>query len=107
MFNRVRHKLWTWTTSLSTTLATVNTVPEEGHSGWKGDGTKAVASAKGDNGGGGGQHEHVELDEVKLINRPATAVSIEGGPPVQNNTGRGPGDVEVTREVRVNSTSMV
>lgn len=107
VFSRVRHKLWTWTTSLSTTLATVNTSPEEGPGGWKGGATTTVASAKGEGGGGGGQHEHVELDEVKLINRPATALSIEGGRPGHTNTGRGPGDVEVTREVRVDSTIMV
>lgn len=107
-FGGIRHKLWTWTSTLSNTLATVNTTsgPEAG-SGWKGGDTTMVTSAKGYGSGGNGQHEHVELDEVKLINRPATAVSVEGGRQVQPNSGRSNGDVEVTREFRVDSASMV
>jgi len=58
-------------------------------------------------GGGGGEYEHVELDEVRLVNRPATAVSIEGSRMMQQSPGRSTGDVEVTRDVGMNSTTMV
>lgn len=107
VFGGVRKKMRTWTTSLSTTLAEVNTSSEPTTSRWKdGDGTTTVTSVKED-GGGGGQRDHFELDEVNLINPPATAVSVEGGRTWQNNAARGPGEVEVMREVRVDSASIV
>lgn len=64
-------------------------------------------SGKRSRGGGGGEYEHVELDELWLINRPANVVSVKSGHPVHQNPGRSPGDVEVTREVKVDSASIV
>lgn len=58
-------------------------------------------------GGSGGEYEHVELDEVCLISRPANVVNVESGQPVHQTPGRSPGDVEATREVRVDSPSIV
>lgn len=61
----------------------------------------------GKRGGGGVEFEHVELDEVRLINGPANVVSVESGHPVPQIPGKSPGDVEVTREFRVDSGSIV
>lgn len=49
----------------------------------------------------------VELDEVSLIDRPANVASVESGHPVQQTPGRSPEEVEVTRKVRVDSSSIV
>ncbi|KAG6363355.1 hypothetical protein INS49_008452 [Diaporthe citri] len=57
--------------------------------------------------GGGGEYEHVELDEVGLINRPANVVSVESSQPGHQTPGSSHGDVEVTRGVRVDSASIV
>lgn len=58
-------------------------------------------------GGSGGEYEHIELDEVGLISRPANVVSVESGQQVHQTPGRSPGDLEITKEVKVDSTSMV
>lgn len=58
-------------------------------------------------GGGAGEYEHVELDEVGLINRPANVVSVESSQKVHQTPGRSPGDLEATKEVRVDLTSIV
>lgn len=87
VFNGVRHRLWSCTTSLRATLATVNTsnVVEPGvcHGSSK---TTATSSKDGGGGGGGGQHEHVERVEVELevIDRPTTALIVDKGRLVYN-----------------------
>lgn len=58
-------------------------------------------------GGGGGEYEHVELDEVGLINRPANVVSVESSQQVHQTPGRSPGNLEATKQVRVDSSSIV
>lgn len=65
------------------------------------------SSGKKTGSGGGGEYEHVELDEVGLINRPANVGSVESGQPVHQTPERSPGDFEVTREVKVDSASIV
>lgn len=62
------------------------------------------ASGKRGGGGSGGEYQHVELDEIGLISRPANVVSVERG---DQTRGRSPGDVEVAREFKVDSTSIV
>lgn len=64
-------------------------------------------SGKRGGGGGGGEYEHVELDEIGLISRPANVVSVESGQPVHRTRGRSPGDVEVAKEFKLDSTSIV
>lgn len=67
-----------------------------------------TSGKRGGGGGSGGEYEHVELDEVGLISRPANVVSVESSQQVhQTPGGRSPGDLEVTKEVRVDSTSIV
>lgn len=65
----------------------------------------ASTSAKADD--EGGRYQHIELDEVNLISRPATAVTVEGGRLLQQYPARSTGDIEVTREVKVSSDAMV
>ncbi|KAL1870762.1 hypothetical protein Daus18300_005082 [Diaporthe australafricana] len=87
-FNGAHHNLLTLTTSLRTTRAMANASPGPGP-GWNGGVTTMVTSTKGDD-GAGGQCEHVELNEVKLIKRPAAAVIVEDGCPVQQSFGGSP-----------------
>lgn len=63
-------------------------------------------SGKRGGGGGGGEYEHIELDEVGLINRPANVVSVESSQQVHQTPGRSPGDLEATKEVRVDLSSI-
>ncbi|POS74520.1 hypothetical protein DHEL01_v207087 [Diaporthe helianthi] len=57
--------------------------------------------------GGDGVREHVELDEIRLVNHPANVVIVEGGEPVNQGPARTSGDLKVTKEVRVESASIV
>lgn len=73
------------------------------HSLW----TSGKRGGGGSGGSDGVEYEHVELDEVQLINGPANVVNVESGHPVPQTPGRSPGDVKVTREVNVDSASIV
>lgn len=71
--------------------------------GWAG--TTTVASARSD--GDGRWHQHVEMDELNLIDRPANAVIIESSRGLQPQPGASPSDIEVTREVKVDLDTIV
>lgn len=66
-----------------------------------------TSGKRGGGGSDGVEYEHIELDEVRLINGPANVVSVESGQPVPPTPSKSPGDVEVTKEVRVDSASIV
>lgn len=72
---------------------------------WAASIAATAASTRKD--GGGRRHQHVELDELNLIDHPANAVIIEGSPGVQPHPGMSPRDIGVTREVMVDLNTMV
>lgn len=65
-----------------------------------------MTAASASEGGGGRLHQYVELDGVNFIHRPAAAVTVESRI-LQQSSGRSLGDIEITREVKVDSKSMV
>lgn len=70
-------------------------------------GTTTVASARSDGDGRPGWHQHVEMDELNLIDRPANAVIIESSRGLRPHPGGSPSDIEVTREVKVDLDTIV
>lgn len=104
VFNDVRHSPWSLTTSLRVTLATVDTSYVEEAGGCNGASKTTISSAD-DDGGCGGRHEHVERVEVELeiINRRMTALIVENGQLVKHTPMGSPGEVEIAREIGVDS----
>ncbi|KAG8162132.1 hypothetical protein KVR01_007897 [Diaporthe batatas] len=56
---------------------------------------------------GGGKCEHVELDEVRLVNPPVNAVIVEGRKPVRHDLAMSSRKVEITRQATLDSASIV
>lgn len=91
-FPNLRPRGFMWTSGIAATSSHSRRV-----GGWAG--TTTVASARSD--GDGRWHQHVEMDELNLIDRPANAVIIESSRGLQPHPGGSPSDIEVTREVKV------
>lgn len=67
----------------------------------------ATASTSGKADDGSGRYQHIELEDLNLISRPATAVIFDGSKMVQQYPVRSIGDMKVTRKGKVDSNSMV
>ncbi|KAI3397662.1 hypothetical protein diail_10533 [Diaporthe ilicicola] len=106
VFNGVRQNLWTWTTSSNNNPAMMERSPGR-EAGWDGYGTTMTVTSDNGNHAGAGQYKHVELEEFNLIQLPPTTIIVEGGRLGQQNPWTSSGDVHVTRQIKMDATSMV
>ncbi|KAK7699518.1 hypothetical protein SLS64_011656 [Diaporthe eres] len=95
--HNLRPKLFIRTPNIGTTSSTLRRA-----GGWGGTTTAGTVRA----GDGGRLHQYVELDGVNFIHRPAAAVTVESRI-LQQHSGRDLGDIKVTREVKLDSTTIV
>lgn len=96
-FHNLRPRLFIWTPNVRTTASTLRRAGAWG---------RTMTAASASEGGGGRLHQYVELDGVNFIHRPAAAVTVESRI-LQQSSGRPLGDIEITREVKVDSKSIV
>ncbi|KAL2291504.1 hypothetical protein FJTKL_12890 [Diaporthe vaccinii] len=96
-FHNLRPRLFIRTPNVGTTASTLHRA-----GGW--GGTMTADSAR--EGGGSRLHQYVELEGVNFIHRLAAAVTVKSRI-MQQHSGMFLGDIEVTREVKMDSNTTV